>query len=106
MLVGCEGSRFFFQNKIGSIHAHFEVVFTGGAEGDEGDEAPKEAAGGVFGQFGILPLVLQVCAISFTDFESVMSWPICQTMYVASYIITKNRYEDNLIKQMQMKNRL
>lgn len=34
-----------------------------------------------------------------------MSWSICQAFYIASYIITKNKYEDNLIKQMKMKQR-
>ena len=35
-----------------------------------------------------------------------MSWSICQTFYIASYIITKNKYEEQQIKQMQLKNRL
>lgn len=34
-----------------------------------------------------------------------MTWSVCQTLYIASYIITKNRYEEQLIKQMQMKNK-
>lgn len=34
-----------------------------------------------------------------------MGWSVCQTFYIASYIITKNRYEEQQIKQMQMKNR-
>lgn len=35
-----------------------------------------------------------------------MSWSICQTFYIASYIITKNKYEEQQIKQMQMRNKL
>lgn len=34
-----------------------------------------------------------------------MGWSVCQTFYIASYIITKNRYEEQQIKQMQMKTR-
>lgn len=34
-----------------------------------------------------------------------MSWPVSQTFYLASYIITKKDYEDKMIKQMQMKNK-
>lgn len=33
-----------------------------------------------------------------------MGWSICQTFYLASYIVTKNKYEQDMIKQMQMKN--
>lgn len=35
-----------------------------------------------------------------------MSWSICQTFYIASYIITKNKYEEQQIKQMQLRNKL
>lgn len=34
-----------------------------------------------------------------------MGWSINQTFYIASYIITKNKYEENMIKQMQLKNK-
>lgn len=35
-----------------------------------------------------------------------MGWPVCQTFYIASYIITKNKYEQDQIKQMQLKNKV
>jgi hypothetical protein len=105
VLVGCSCCCFFFQDSISSIHTHFEVIFEKDNEGGEGDQEANQTNGGVFGQFGILPLVLTVCECSNTEFDKVMSWSICQTFYIASYIITKNKYENDLIKQMQMRNK-
>ena len=115
MLVGCEGSSFFFQTVVGQLHSHFEVIFGEGheeAEEDAEDQTGSEAAqssnqgdGDVFRQFGMVPLILRVCEYARTDFDSVMSWSVCQTFFIASYIITKNRYEQQQIKQMQMRHR-
>ena len=106
MLVRCEGSNFFFQNSIGNIHSHFEVIFTKDTEEGEGNEEGAKTSGGVFEQYGLLPLILKTCEHSNSTFDTVMSWPICQTFYIASYIITKNKYEEQQIKQMQLRNRL
>ena len=109
MLVRREGSCFFFQDMVSSVHTHFEVLFGGGSEGDEtgeeGEEETNKGTGDVFQQFGLIPLILRVAECSNSALDTVMSWPVCQTFYIASYIITKNRYEEQQIKQMQMKNK-
>ena len=64
-----------------------------------------ETNGGAFEQYGLLPLVLKVCEYSNDGFDTVMSWAVCQTFYIASYIITKNKYDEQQIKQMQLKNK-
>lgn len=96
------------------LHTHFEVIFSKGDEEDnegediQGEERDKETdtgAGGVFQQFGLIPLICSVCELANTPFESVMGWSVCQTLYLASYIITKNRYEQQQIKQLQMKHK-
>ena len=105
MLVRCEGSNFFFQDSIGSMHSHFEVIFTKDIEGVEGDEGGTQTGGSIFEQYGLLPVILEVCSISNTSFDTVLTWSICQTFYITSYIITKKKYEAQQIKQMQMKQR-
>lgn len=100
--------QLFFSTVVSELHSHFEILFGGGDE--EGQEETEETVekgnqrtGGVFQQFGCLPIVLRVCETSLTPFDVVMGWSVCQTFYIASYIITKNRYEEQQIKQMQMK---
>jgi hypothetical protein len=92
----------------------FEVIFGKDTESDEeeqdtaGEETNTERhnqSGGVFEQYGLLPLVLIVCEYSNDGFDTVMGWSVCQTFYIASYIITKNKYDEQQIKQMQLKNK-
>ena len=99
---------------VSSIHSHFEIIFVKDDEEDnereeEGGEAENkrrhENSGDIFRQFGLIPLILSICELSNTSFDKVMSWSICQTFYIASYLITKRKYEENLIKQMQMKSK-
>ena len=105
---------FFFQNTISGIHSHFEIIFTKDTEEDnegediQGEERDKKAdtgAGGVFQQFGLIPLILSVAKESNNSFDEILSWPVSQTFYIASYIITKNHYEQQQIKQLQMKHK-
>lgn len=114
MLVGCEGDVLFFSSVVSGIHSHFEILFDSGSEedeediedetGGEGSQKQDQGIGGAFQQFGLLPLILRVCEHSNSSFDVVMDWSVCQTFYIASYIITKNRYDENQIKQMQMRN--
>ena len=114
MLVGCESSSFFFQGMVSSLHSHFEIIFTKDNEEDnEGEDIQREerdkeadtGTGGVFQQFGLIPLILSVAKESNNNFDEILNWPVSQTFYIASYIITKNRYEQQQIKQMQMKHK-
>ena len=107
-------AAFFFQDSVSSVHTHFEVIFGKDPESNEeeqdtaGEEANTERhnqSGGAFEQYGLLPLVLRVCEYSNDGFDTVMSWSVCQTFYIASYIITKNKYDEQQIKQMQLKNK-
>lgn len=106
MLVGCKSSCFFFQNSISDIHNHFEVLFEKADEEVESEENGNQTNGGQFGQYGLLPCILRVCNESNSPFDTVMGWPVCQTFYIASYIVTKNKYEQDQIKQMQLKNKV
>jgi hypothetical protein len=114
VLVRREGSSFFFQGVVDSLHSHFEVIFSkSDEEDDEGEDTQREerdketdtGTGGVFQQFGLIPLILSVAKESNNSFDEILSWSVSQTFYIASYIITKNRYEQQQIKQMQMKHR-
>lgn len=111
MLAGCEGGCFFFQTSIGNIHSHFEVIFSKDdeteQEGDEEEEIQKTDTrnGSVFEQYGIIPLICQVATFTNSSFDTVLSWSVCQTFYIASYIITKNRYDEQTIKQLQLRNK-
>lgn len=96
--------RFFYQTLVGSIHSHYEVLFSQVDEEDEDRPQENQGTGGIFEQYGILPLICRVCELTFTPFDTVMGWSVCQTFYLASYIVTKNKYEQDMIKQMQMKN--
>jgi len=114
VLVGCQSDVVFFSSLVRSIHAHFEILFEKDTkEDDEGEDMDREERdketnqgnGGVFSQFGLIPLILSVAKESNNSFDDILNWSVSQTFYIASYIITKNRWEQQQIKQMQMQHK-
>ena len=87
-----------------SILTSFPLIFENNSEEDEyfeGEEErtnrPNQQSG--LSQFGIIPIILSYCKETNTTLANAMQESINLILYIASYIIIRNKEQEKLLKQ-------
>lgn len=91
---------FFYHDIMRRIIKAFPLIFEQEKyEGDDEEELIEQNKQTEISQFGIIPIILSYCKETNTTLANAMQESINLILYIASYIIIRNKEQEKLLKQ-------